>query len=101
MAVAEPRANAVVSLKVPACNGDTGKLLRAVAAVLIAEDVFLADILGTGRVLAEEFTGEVALAAVLPEDAEFTADELYIGWFGHGRGRGLTWERLKVETFEG
>jgi len=76
MAVAKPWADAVVALEVPALNRDAGELFRPIAAVLIAEDVLLADVLRAGRMLAEELGREVALAAVLPKDAEFTADEL-------------------------
>ena len=52
MAIAEPWADAIVSLEIPALNRDAGKLFGAVAAVLIAEDVLLADVLCAGRVLA-------------------------------------------------
>lgn len=76
MAITEPWADAIVPLEVPSLNRNTREFLWAIAAVLITEDVFLADVLRTGRVLAQKISGEVALAAVLPENAEFTANEL-------------------------
>lgn len=76
MAITEPWTDAIVPLEVPSLNRNTGEFLWAIAAVLIAENVFLADVLRTGRVLAQKISGEVALAAVLPENTEFTADEL-------------------------
>ena len=76
MAITEPWADAIVPLEVPSLNRNTREFLWAIAAVLIPEDVFLADVLCTGRVLAQKISGEVALAAVLPENAEFTANEL-------------------------
>ncbi len=76
MTITKPWTDAIVPLEVPSLNRNAGEFLWAIAAVLIAENVFLADVLGTGRVLAQKIRGEVALAAVLPENAEFTADEL-------------------------
>lgn len=76
MAITEPWTDPIVPLEVPSLNRNTGEFLRAIAAVLITEDVFFTDVLSTGRVLTQKVSGEVALAAVLPENAEFTADEL-------------------------
>jgi len=44
MAVAEIEADGVVADLLPADDGHTGKLFRAVAAVLVAEDVALSDV---------------------------------------------------------
>ena len=55
VAVAEPRTEGVVALKVPTFDGDAGEFLRAIAAVLIAKDILFADVLRAGGVLAEEF----------------------------------------------
>ena len=86
MAVTEPWSDCIVSLKVPALNRNAGEFFRTIAAVLITEDVFLADVLRTGRVLSQKLGRKVALAAILPENTKFTADELNISWFGHGLG---------------
>ena len=76
MAITETWADAIVPLEVPSLNRNTREFLWAIAAVLITEDVFLADVLRTGRVLAQKLGRKVALAAILPENAEFTANEL-------------------------
>ena len=86
MAVIEPWPECIVTLKVPALNRYADEFFRTIAAVLIAEDVFLTDILRTGRVLSQKLGRKVALATILPEDTEFAADELDVSWLSHDLG---------------
>jgi len=82
--VAEPRADGVIALKLPALDCDTWKFLGAVAAVLIPQNIDFTFILSAGGVLAEKFRGEVTFAIVGPDDAELAADELDVfGCFLH------------------
>lgn len=83
MAIAEARANRIVADNIPASDGYTGKFLRSVATVLVAKNIFFADVLRAGRVLTQELAGKIALAVILPNDAKVGADELDIGWLCH------------------
>ena len=76
MAVAEGRANGVVTNQVPTLNCNTREFLGAIAAVFVTENIDFANVLGAGRMLAQELGRKIAFAAVVPENAEFGADEL-------------------------
>ena len=76
MAITEPWTDPIVPLEVPSLNRNSREFFWAIAAVLITENVFLADVLRTWRVLAQKISWEVAFAAILPENAEFTAYQL-------------------------
>ena len=79
----------VVADALPASDGDAGEVFRAVPAVLVAEDVAFALRLSAGRGGAEFFKREIGLAAVIPSDGDFVADELDVlrrFQFSNGRG---------------
>ena len=76
VAVAEGGPEGVVADDFPAKNADAGEFFRAVASVLLPEDVFFSDVFRAGGVFAQVLGGEVGFGAVLPADAEFSADEL-------------------------
>lgn len=78
MSIAEPGADGVVADDVPAFYGYAWEFLRAVASVLVSENILFADILCAWGVLAECFAREKGLTPVFPDDCEFGADELYV-----------------------
>lgn len=78
--VAEAGAQGVVADDIPGLDGDSGKVPRPVSAILVAEDILLTDVLGTGGVLSQKIRRKIAFAAIVPEDGEFMADELDVLW---------------------
>ena len=78
VAVGEVEAEGVVADLFPAEDGNAGEGLGAVAAVLVTEDVALADVFGGGRGGAEALGVEVGFSAVGPSDGDFGADELEV-----------------------
>ena len=85
MAVAEVEPQRVVPYLLPAEDLHAGKLPRAVAAVLIAEDVALALVFRTRGGGAQVFAREIRLGPIVPHDGEFVADELDVDGRLHGR----------------
>ena len=79
VAVAEIEADGVVAYDFPRFDGYAGEFLRAVAAVLVSEDVTLADVLRAGGCGAQVFHQEIRLRTVFPDDGDFVADELDVG----------------------
>src|SRR5690606_28130451 len=98
VSVAEFEAHGVVADDFPAEHGDAGELPGAVAAVLVAEDVALADVFGAGRAGAQQLGGEIGLRAVVPEDGDFGADELDVGGLLHGRSGNLADAGARAEV---
>ena len=79
VAVAEIEADGVVADLFPAGDGHAGELFRAVAAVLVSEDVTFADVGGAGGRGAQVFHQVVGFDAVFPDDGDFRTDELDVG----------------------
>lgn len=79
VAVAEIETDGVVADDLPAEDRHAGEFLRAVAAVLVSEDVALADVLRARGRGTQVFHRKIRLGTVFPDDGDFVADELDVG----------------------
>ncbi len=78
MAVTKTGTQGIIADNFPADQLNTGKVLRAVTAILLTKDVFFANIFRARGVLAQAFRSEITFAAVLPAYAKLTANKLDI-----------------------
>lgn len=79
VAIAEIEADGVVADLFPTADGHAREFFRAVAAILVSQNVTLADVGGTGRRGAQVLHREIRLRTVFPDDGDFVADELDVG----------------------
>jgi hypothetical protein len=84
MTVAEIETQGVVSDLLPAGDCNAWKVLGAIAAVLVAEDVALANILCAGRGGSQRLHRIIRLRLVGPKNGDFVTDELDVGGSLHG-----------------
>lgn len=89
MTIAEPGADGIVALKIPTLNFDAGELFGSIAAILVAEDIALADV-GSAWGCGTQYLGvEIAFVSIFPDDTKFVIDELNILGFSLHKAQGL------------
>ena len=75
MAVAELELDGVAADAGPAAHGDAGEFFLIGAAVLLAQQIPLAGVLGTGGPGAEALHGEVVFHAVRPAEGDLVSND--------------------------
>lgn len=86
MPIAELEFHCVVAHKLPAEDSNSWELVRAVSSVALAQDIYLASILRTGRMFAEKLSAKEVFGSVGPGNGDLIANELHVfRGMGHGK----------------